>query len=563
MNKAEDSINRKKFLCNAGLKLEDDPVIQLRRKFKNEEPIYEELLDDAFLKDVERLEATLEWMSQKFSIIGLKSVKDISLRKIYDYYWDIHKRTPDVVPVLNFNTENDSVNLQIKPADWNKLRYIDSWSVDEAPLWRDIHNQVDYEFICIPDSNGKKLKEGLISAKNILEARITKSIDVPPNESYLWEDKVYRTWNAKEPSSLNIFLLDRSVPFLYRFVSGSVSFTVNLYENKKTDRSQDDIYVYKEFPEEDIFKVLIDRQDVLFKKDPDKLVRLLAEKLKASTADDNLLTEDQKDKFRNDPKSFQRIFDLPEEDIQILSTNTESVLSLIRDVDIEDLSRLVQATDENTRRLLLKNLDLIETMAEMDVFEVLGRLLEKADKEHLEKLVEMWDEIEQDLERRKPNPRPVALIGYIGEKVVYWWLVQKTNNIDYKGLEYLPYDISLQYGEHPYYVEVKTTIQPDKESDDSIPFYLRKSQYRFIQNNPNSDYIVIKINLKDLGLDHLYYEYKTLGQDFNSIVEHYEAEIDEKIKLYINTPNGQARLKSSRMTFKMNIPRFDQEFWED
>lgn len=564
MNKGDNANHRKQFLTDAGFRDASDLAIQIRRKFKNEESIHEKDLAEAFSEDVEGLEAILDWIKHRFNIIELKSARDISLRKILDYYWVVHYRIPEEVPILQSVTNSNKIQIQFISPDWNKVRYITALAKEKTNLWKQIIEEGDYLFIFTSREDGDKFREGILLKKKVSEARLTESIDIPDKERRLWEDKVYQEWKTKEKVDLNIYLLDRPVPFSYYFETENIPVPIDALEEKAgRDRDRDDIYIYQEYAGENIYQILSDRQDVLFEKDPNKLVQLLAKKLSASAADDGLFSDEQKDKIRNNPESYRRIIDLPEEDILMLSDNADKIMPLVRDANIEELQRFIQETDETTRSQILDHINLIKTMSDMDLFDILGHLLKKADKEQLEKLVEMWDEIEQDLERKKANPRPVALIGYIGERVIYWWLEQKASNVDYKGLEYLPYDISIEHRSHPYFIEVKTTIQAEKETDDSIPFFLRKSQYKFIQTNPDIDYIVVKLNLKDLGLDYLYYQYKVLGSDFKSIIQHYAQDIDEKIKEFIVSTTGQNRFKSSRMIFKMNIPQFNREFWED
>jgi len=561
MNKGDDANRRRQFLTDAGFRDASDRVIQLRRKFRNEESIHEQDLVEAFSADVERLEATLGWIRYRFDVIELKSGRDVSLRKILDYYWTNHNGFPEVVPIVNSGIGSNKLHLQFKSPDWNKVRYITSLADDEEHLWRDVIEREDFAFLYTPDSFGNKFRDGLSREKSISEARLRKSIDIAVNEPKEWVEKVYQAWKAEYSVDLNIFLLDRPVPFLYYFETDNVSVPLDSVDNVKTDRDRDDIYIHQEFPNEDMYKVLSDHQDVLFKKDPDKLVRLLAKKLAVSTEDEGLLTDDQKDKIRNNPESYRRIIDLSQEDVQLLSDNANKIMPLIRDVNIEKLHRLIQETDENTRSQILDHLDLIKTMSDMDLFDILGQLLKKADKEQLEKLVKMWDEIEQELEKEKSKPKPVALIGYIGERLVYWWLEQRSFAPEHVGREVWAYDITMNLNDQPYRIEVKTTIKSVKETDETVPFFLRANQYRYIQSNPDEDYVVVRLSLADLGLTNLYDKYKILGTDLNMILELCSKEIDEYLLRYLN--KSYETFRNTRMVFKMNIPGFNQEFWEE
>lgn len=562
MKKGDDASNRKHFLTKAGLRGESDPTIEIRRKFRNEESFYEKDLENAFSTNVEGLVAIMNWIKNRFDIIELKSSRDISFRKILDYYWTANNGLPEVVPLLKKDTIGNKIHLQFNSPDWTKVRYITSLAGVEEQLWLDIIEREEYEFLYTSDSYGNKFREGLSLKKNILEARLIKSIDIPANESKVWDEKVYKVWKAEEKVDLNIFLLDHPVPFLCYFETGNVSVPIDSHENVKADRDSDNIYIHQEFPNENIYQVLSDQQEVLFKSDPDKLVRLLAKKLSASIEGDSLLTDDQKDKIRNNLELYQHIIDLPQADIQMLSQNADKILPMLKDGNLQNI---IVVEDENLRNAISENLSIIGALADKDAFEVIGKLLERASKEQLEKLLDIWDEVEQELEKERSKPKPVALIGYLGERLVYLWLQNK--ELDPKNVQHVAkiepaFDVLFNHNDHPYCVEVKTTIKSALEADNAIPFFLRASQYDFIQKNPDKDYIVFRLSLQDIGLTHLYDKYKVLGSDLNAILENSKDEIDEDLMAYINNENSVRRFKHNRMVFRMNIPKIDMEFWE-
>lgn len=563
-NKDNDVSNRNQFLTSAGLRGESDPIIDIRRKFRNEESFYEKDLENAFSTNVEGLVATMNWINNRFNIIELKSSRDISFRKILDYYWTAHNRLPEVVPVLTKYTIGNKIHLQFNSPDWKKVRYITSLADVEEQLWLDIIEREDYEFLYTPESYGNKFREGLSYKLNIPEARLIKSIAIPANEYKVWDEKVYQAWKVEEKVNLNIFLLGRPVPFLCHFQTGNVSVPIDSHENVKAGRDFDDnIFIHQEFSNENIYQVLSDHQEVLFREDPDKLVRLLAKKLSASIEGDSLLTDDQKDKIRNNLELYHHIIDLPEADIQMLSQNADKILPILKDGNLQNI---IVVEDQKLRNAISENLSIIRAIADKDAFDVIGKLLERATKDQLEKLLDMWDEVEQELEKERSKPKPVALIGYLGERLVYLWLLKKENNpqnVNHVGKTEPAFDVHLKHNNREYCVEVKTTIKSAREVDNAIPFFLRASQYDFIQRNPGKDYIVFRLSLKDIGLTHLYDKYKMYGMDLEAILDNCGEEIDEKLLEYIDNETSGNIFKRNRLVFKMNIPKLDLEFWED
>ena len=48
------------------------------------------------------------------------------------------------------------------------------------------------------------------------------------------------------------------------------------------------------------------------------------------------------------------------------------------------------------------------------------------------------------------------------------------------------------------YVDVKTNLYSFKE--DTVPFYIHKSQNRFMQDNPDAEFRIIRISLTDINV---------------------------------------------------------------
>jgi hypothetical protein len=59
----------------------------------------------------------------------------------------------------------------------------------------------------------------------------------------------------------------------------------------------------------------------------------------------------------------------------------------------------------------------------------------------------MWGEVEQELEKERSKPKPVALIGYLGERLVYLWLQKNESdpkNVVHVGKTQPAFDVLLK-----------------------------------------------------------------------------------------------------------------------
>jgi hypothetical protein len=555
--------NKRRFLESADLRTNTHPIIAFRAAFKEDKYFDSSDIKSAFGLDESDLDDTLNWIKENFETILLRSNREVNLRKLLDYYWEVHKKLPVEIPFLEIGAYTNRIFVKIDTPDWAKTRYVETLAEEEDEMWCKILESQDLVFIYTPDLHGQGIREGL-RKRNISKAWLVKEIssDLNVTGHEAWDDSIYTQWKELDAPEIDIFLLNQSVPFNYYFESENIRALIEQSSGKVADRLKTTIYIFKENPTVNIFQILSEHQEILFPDDSHLLVKLLARKVAAGNTAD-IFTEAQNVKIQENLQEFQNIIDtFDSNEVRLLSENAAKLLPILKDGNLQNI---IIVDDENLRNAISDNLSIIKALADKDAFEVIGKLLERASKEQLEKLLDIWDEVEQELEKERSKPKPVALIGYLGERLVYLWLQNK--ELDPKNVQHVAkiepaFDVLFNHNDHPYCVEVKTTIKSALEADNAIPFFLRASQYDFIQKNPDKDYIVFRLSLQDIGLTHLYDKYKVLGSDLNAILENSKDEIDEDLMAYINNENSVRRFKHNRMVFRMNIPKIDMEFWE-
>ena len=123
--------------------------------------------------------------------------------------------------------------------------------------------------------------------------------------------------------------------------------------------------------------------------------------------------------------------------------------------------------------------------------------------ENKDKIQNLLEEIPVDDESMQSKVRKT--IGYIGELIYKIYLENNNIDFDYAAARGVgDYDFKLMAtAERPaLYVDVKTNLYSFKE--ESVPFYIHKSQNRFMQLHPDEPFRIVRISLTDLDLNQTY-----------------------------------------------------------
>jgi hypothetical protein len=151
---------------------------------------------------------------------------------------------------------------------------------------------------------------------------------------------------------------------------------------------------------------------------------------------------------------------------------------------------LTSLTNEQKKKLS-ENLDSVLTLCDQFTDDDLTYL-----KDNLDKIREMMaDEKDEQSQVRQ-------IIGYIGELIYEHYLKEKLRvNYEFSADNGVgEYDFKYTDTDgHTVYVDVKTNLYSLK--DGNSPFYLHRTQNGFMHANPQADYRIVRISLKDLHLD--------------------------------------------------------------
>ena len=155
---------------------------------------------------------------------------------------------------------------------------------------------------------------------------------------------------------------------------------------------------------------------------------------------------------------------------------------------------------EDTLNKLNENLDAVKDIVEGLTEEELKIVAENKDKiQNLLEEIPVDDESMQSLVRKT--------IGYIGELIYEQYL--KNNGIKYtyaaqEGVGDYDFELLPTDKRSSIYVDVKTNLYSFKEEAGAVPFYIHKSQNRFMQQHPKEPFRIVRISLTDLDLNSSY-----------------------------------------------------------
>ncbi len=181
---------------------------------------------------------------------------------------------------------------------------------------------------------------------------------------------------------------------------------------------------------------------------------------------------------------------------------------------------------------------------------LLDKMLGKLNPKDVERLLENYKELLEKLDEEKDNEEDAqinSLVGFIGEMVFKHYLERTYQNYDYTADFQPAYDFDV----NKKLIDVKTTRKPVKGNSETVPFYIKQSQYRYLMEHKPENYYITRISLNDLGLMGLYNEYKS-KVDVNKLSELIKKELELKVENILENAISIDDLKRNLMTFKLN-----------
>lgn len=154
------------------------------------------------------------------------------------------------------------------------------------------------------------------------------------------------------------------------------------------------------------------------------------------------------------------------------------------------------------------------------------------------------------------------LIGRIGEELAMKWL-------ESRGLK--PEHVAVTKGQKEYdilvrddktgqkrYIDAKTSTKSVVSNDRSVPLHIHSAAMRLLEAEPNCNYYIIRISLKDIGIDHWNEELKTqfkYSGPERKLSAGLIQEIKKKVDAFWQKKENQGLFGRTTKEFRLNMPK--------
>ena len=474
------SDKKRSFLKNAGLKFDNDAVILFRLGINQNKILSDEIIS-AVAGWQYNAYNSIKWIhNDNNTHFSRNDPKFSNLQRLIAYFYKYQKDIPDIL--ININPSED-LHFTLSSIDQNDaMGFVDSDVSNEFSIWKDAISQEKIVIFDFSHSITDSSIEDVLKKYNINRCTLKSELNADKIiQLEEWENRHYEQWKTKNSNIFKIFLLTQNVPLNYYLNYDGESILIGTYNKGEAERLTKHegvhLYIYAEpKTHQRIIEILNHYKEYLFITASEKdlfidflssLIQEIPESKKPSDGTGEGIippvpvTKDQKSAIIN---NFESI-------IKIVENKTQSEVNKI----VNNLDIINNLTDKSLKRL-------------KENIKTINQLLEKADGNLLKLMLENLDSIRLELEKEKPDPKPIALIGYIGERLTWLWLNKHGRNAQYVGDHVWEYDIEFERNNRIIKIDVKTTIKSILNEEDSIPFYIKKSQFRYIKNNPEVHY---------------------------------------------------------------------------
>lgn len=512
-----------KFLIKAGLQKNDSAVIECRKRLNRNEMPTQNCIDELAASKYFS-QNTLHWLSTKFSWPILNSSEKVkACNHLIQQYLSRHEDLPDYLLSLTTDGEqimNEIIEIDNIEGEWFYVESLDNGKHNE--VWVKVFLTPNRTFIEGVDRSYKNVFYKRLEDIGIKKCFLKK--EIKPEDSLTikeWDVEFYKIWREDDGKQYSIFLSDQPIPFEFSLDKGEENELIGKWNIGEVGRLEEKglnkLYLHIK-DNENVLKILGDNQDVLFKGDAEKLVKLMTASLGAKSIGTDIVVP--------------------------IGGNGGDPQGPVRTIGGYHFDE--HLSEEEYKRLN-ENLDIVK------------KLLNVVDSKLLDEIIENIESIIEALEKRDKKVTPNSLVGLIGERLVVLALQHEhpLANIEYVAYEEPRYDIVFDDQEIRKKIDVKSTIHSIFEEGDSIPFFLKKSQFEYIRQNPNENYFIIRLSLFDLKLDRIYEKYK------DRIGEEVEKEvmipwIDKDLSQFVLDKDFLDGFRKLIMTFKMNVPPKDE-----
>jgi phosphopantetheine adenylyltransferase len=532
---------RLKFLKAAGLRTVDDPTLVFRRAVLSGESLSGTAIADA--ANQPQPENTLKWLLGRNHISEYGSA---SHRLINNYIDKLAVESDALPPYLQrFNT-NGRLTIQEMTPPYNALSLSGGINEEDLSIFPDVVSKTDRALVDI-DLLSTDIQKRL-EANGIPLAFLEKEItDQNANDLQEWSLGKYKEWK-KDYDKYSIRVTRIAVPLTYYLKYGEEEkeISVRSIETSIRHNRRDghvDLIVFRE-ENKSVIEAIQEAKEELFEDDYKPLADLLAKF--AVNDEDQLILDIIKDN-------------------EVTKEELEEMLrkgSLVK----EPPPTYQEGSPDGTR----VKIDITEEERQKieNSSEAIKKMLNQATESELNEISQRLQEVKDFMEGTEHKSSPSLLIGYIGEVLVVEWLkrINSTLSVDHVTIsnqngkieqKYTAYDILVKHGTQKFEIDVKTTIKPLEEVSKSVAFYVSKRQYDHIAENPDNNYFIFRISLKELGLEPFYQELKRRNPNMNyeELINKEDADIRREINEFLSDPLKVSLLREHRMYFKLSVPK--------
>lgn len=390
-----------------------------------------------------------------------------------------------------------------------------------------------------------------------------------------WRASYYQQWIKDEEVEFKIFLSRRNLPTKNTMefdgkeyeISTTSDGKIERYDSNEGDKNTKNIYLYKGGFEAalSILSILEQHQQTLFEKNSEKaqFIKLLG-LATPNEEEENLLKTLKKEGINTAEKLasllrgsknetgdavssvLTKLYDKHKpntDELEFIDNNFNSIINAAKSGRIGRYDFDIDLTNEQQKALNKSLADLLKLMDILSLDDIKYLLKEG----YLKRLKETVDE--------ETRAKPMYHVGYIGERLIYLYLKHiRQSEVEHTALPPLEtpaYDLVLREKGEAFQIDVKSTIQSIWENDNSIPFYVKRSQYRYISENPKINYFIVRLSLKDLELEEYARGYKDrINVENKELCD----KIDKHLMLKLNDNNWRNRFLKQIIFFQLEAP---------
>lgn len=532
-----------KFLEENGLQSDSSPVIVAREIWKGSRKYTTSIFktNSSNWPSISLWENTLQWFK---SAGPLKIRKEVEKDSYHLICWVVksfvekYEQWPKLVPTFNCGYDTNTVSISLGAFHKPKAAFLRKFQPDFLPVLQAIESEDLGQYIDLTSGIYEASFWKVVKKLEVRELRLQIKRESLRRNKEEWASPIYQEWKKDYPK-YTFWTTKESLEVHYQYsvqdsgwgdVPGSFSGDVLLEEdlsNKKT------VGLYLPEEKNSILEVIKGNKDVIFSNaEQEHFVALLS-------------------KFTLSDEHTQIVESIGQEGIKIITQEGLSKSEIIKrlkgegdgNVDMGEIS-------EEEKKDLQNNAAALKELLTKYQGEELTEIVKD-----IEKMVAWYN---QQNEKLKIN----QISGLIGELCIYYWLKERFPGVKIKSIEenpiprvtWTPFDLKLVFDGRTYAIEVKTTLKSINTISESMPFYLKDSQYEEMKNRPEGRFVMVRVGLTDFGLTELVDRYKNQNLSFDDLLAYSYHDISSRVSQEVKGYNFD-EIKGKLQYFSLYRPQ--------